>query len=111
MRARLILENAGHTITKHVELAKVPAVGGYLMADCYRCVERVEYVADRGEVDVYLREDIIKDSAYRHIPWVYLLRLDILTRNGWEIEGEATLRARLKDELSRQDDDEPVGQD
>ncbi|WP_437523242.1 hypothetical protein WME79_33730 [Sorangium sp. So ce726] len=54
MRVRLILENGGHAITKRVE---VPAVGSLVLADRERRVVSVEPVAERGQADVYLRED------------------------------------------------------
>ncbi|WP_437601907.1 hypothetical protein WMF28_09900 [Sorangium sp. So ce590] len=33
MRARLILEHGGHSITKRVELPEVPAVGAVVLAE------------------------------------------------------------------------------
>ncbi|KYF90953.1 hypothetical protein BE20_03490 [Sorangium cellulosum] len=57
MRARLILEHGGHSITKRVELPETPAVGSVVMAEREREVVSVERDAARDEADVYLRED------------------------------------------------------
>src|SRR5688572_27487627 len=57
MRARLILEHGGHSITKRVELPEAPAVGSIVLAERERSVVSVEPNPGRSELDAYLRED------------------------------------------------------
>lgn len=104
MRVRLILENGGHTLSKVVELAEAPAVGSIVLADRERRVVSVEPVAERGEVDVYLREDG-DDLKMQIIPEAHLALVELMKLDGWDVEEEAGLRAWLRHRIDRQGGD------
>ncbi|AGP42391.1 hypothetical protein BE04_14775 [Sorangium cellulosum] len=107
MRLRLILEHGGHAITKRVELPEVPAVGSVVLADRERRVVSVAPVAERGDVDVYVREDG-DDIKMQVIPEAHLAYVELMKRDGWDVEEEAALRAWLRERISRQGRDGPV---
>ncbi|WP_438019650.1 hypothetical protein WMF18_11510 [Sorangium sp. So ce315] len=107
MRARLILENGGHTLSKRVDLDEVPAVGSIVLADRERRVVSVEPVDERGEVAVYLREDA-DDLMLQVVPEAHLARIELMKRDGWEVEEEDALMEWLMHRIDRQDEDEPV---
>lgn len=107
MRARPILESGGHAITKRVEVDEAPAVGSVVLADRERCVTSVEHVAERGEADVCLREDAL-DLKMQTIPDAHLAYIDLMKRDGWEVEDEVALTTLLRHQVDRQDEDEPV---
>ncbi|WP_437478976.1 hypothetical protein WME75_31705 [Sorangium sp. So ce1014] len=109
MRVRLILENGGHAITKRLHLSEVPAVGSFLLAERARMVVSVEIHAERGEADVYLREDA-DDLLMQVIPEAHLAHIELMKRYGWDVEEEAALRAWLMLRIDRQDEDEPADQ-
>ncbi|WP_437757195.1 hypothetical protein [Sorangium sp. So ce1389] len=107
MQARLILEHGGHAITKRLDLPEAPAVGAVVMAERERQVVSVEHDAAHDETDVYLREDAL-DLKMQTIPEAHLACLDLMGRDGWEIEGEIALRTLLRHQIDCQDDDDPV---
>ncbi|WP_437786666.1 hypothetical protein [Sorangium sp. So ce1097] len=107
MRVRLILENGGHDLTKVVEIDEAPAVGAIVLADRERPIVSVELDADRGQADVYLREDA-DDLAVQLVAAAHMAHIDRMKAEGWEIEGEQVLRGWLTHRIERQDGDEPV---
>ncbi|WP_437477846.1 hypothetical protein WME75_35295 [Sorangium sp. So ce1014] len=108
MRVRLMLENGGHAITKRPHLSEVPAVGSFVLAERARMVVSVELRAERGEADVYLREDA-DDLMMQVIPEAHLAHIELMKRYGWDVEEEVALMTWLRHRIERHDD-EPVGQ-
>ncbi|WP_437813854.1 hypothetical protein [Sorangium sp. So ce1078] len=54
----------------------------------------VELDAERGETDVYLREDV-DDLEMQVIPEAHLGYIELMKRDGWEIDEEEALRVWL----------------
>jgi hypothetical protein len=108
MRVRLILDNGGHTLSKRVDLDEAPAVGSVVLADRERRVVSVEPNPERSEVDVYLREDAL-DLKMQVTPEAHLAYIELMKRDGWNVEGDEELRVWLMHRIDRQrtDEDEP----
>ncbi|WP_437958411.1 hypothetical protein WME76_01300 [Sorangium sp. So ce119] len=108
MRVRLILENGGHAMSKVVELPRVPAIGSTIRVDRERRVVLLKTDAGRSEVDVYLREDA--DDLMRQVfPEAHLAHVELMKRDGWDVEDEEELRAWLTRRISQQDDEDEDG--
>ncbi|KYF69312.1 hypothetical protein [Sorangium cellulosum] len=102
MRVRLILENGGHTLPKVVELPRVPAVGSTIQVDRERRVVLLKTDAGRSGVDVYLREDA-DDLLMQITPEAHLAFVELMKRDGWDVEDEEELRVWLTHRINRQD--------
>ncbi|WP_437855122.1 hypothetical protein [Sorangium sp. So ce363] len=107
MRVRLILESGGHTLSKVVELPRVPAIGSTIRVDRERRVVLLKTDAGRSEVDVYLCEDA-DDLLMQITPEVHLAFVELMKRDGWDVEDEEELRVWLTQRINRQNEDEPV---
>jgi hypothetical protein len=110
MRVRLILENGGHPLSKVVDLPEAPTVGSTMRVDRERRVVSVEPVAERGEVDVYLREDA-DDLMWQIVPMMRLAFVERMRLDGWVVEDEEALCEWLTLRINRQAKDEPVDPD
>ena len=97
MRVRLTRENFGHRLSKIIDLAEVPVVGAILRSHG-RAVAAVAYDAEHDIYDVALVEEHRDLEMYVQPEW-YLQWLDAAKKDGWAIEGEAELRAKMRARL------------
>lgn len=67
-------------------------------------VVSVELHAERGEADVYLREDG-DDLMMQVITEAHVAHIELMKRYGWEVEEEDALMAWLRQRIDRQDDE------
>ncbi|WP_437574559.1 hypothetical protein [Sorangium sp. So ce887] len=96
-------------MTKVVEITKVPRVDSTVEADRQRKVNAVEEDAERGEVRVSLSEDA-EDLAVQILPQAHMAYIELMKREGWEVEGEEELMAWLKHRVRRQRHTGPIAQ-
>ncbi|WP_437963140.1 hypothetical protein WMF04_25720 [Sorangium sp. So ce260] len=73
---------------------------------CQRRVVSVKHNAARGQACVYVREDAL-DLKMQAIPEAHLAYIELMKRDGWEIEEEAALRAWRRYRIDRQGEGEP----
>ncbi|KYF71292.1 hypothetical protein BE17_24255 [Sorangium cellulosum] len=69
----------------------------------------IEPVAERGEVDVYLREDA-DDLMWQIVPKFKLAFVECMRLDGWKVEDDEALCAWLTHRINRQREDEPDDQ-
>ncbi|WP_234023805.1 hypothetical protein [Sorangium cellulosum] len=96
-------------MTKVVELTESPKVGAKVEFDRPRKVSAVEVDAERGEVRVCLTEDA-EDLAIQILPQAHMAYIELMKRDGWEIDAEDELMAWLKHRVRRQRHVGPVAQ-
>ncbi|WP_437645543.1 hypothetical protein [Sorangium sp. So ce362] len=84
-------------------------MGSFVLAERAWMVVSVELHAERGEADVYLREDG-DDLMMQVIPEAHMAHIELTKRYEWDVEEEDALMAWLRQRIDRQDEDEPVAQ-
>ncbi|WP_437751511.1 hypothetical protein [Sorangium sp. So ce1389] len=109
MRVRLILENGGHALTKLADLTEAPVVGAMVEADREREVNAVEEDPESAELRVHLKEDA-EDVAVRILPQAHVAYIELMKREGWEVEAEDELMAWLRHRVRRQRHVGPIAQ-